>query len=158
MGQWVSGSVGQWVSFEAFMSEFINAGATILSLSGLTAFEVFISECIHASAAIVSIAGVTAVVVNRFRKSLAGALVVMAAICPWLMINGFYMNWSWLQGEWVGILGLFGASPLFLIAFFLYGVGIAAPRRGFSAGASLIGMFVALGNTLLWFQLFSKME
>lgn len=113
---------------------------------------------LYATAAIVTGAGVTAVVVNRFCKVLAGSVTLMAGVCPWLMIGGFFTNWSWLRSQqWAGVFGLFGAPLLFVIAFFLYGLGKVTPRRGFAAGASLIGMFAALGNTLLWFHLLSKM-
>jgi|GEM_PF-3498267 len=115
------------------------------------------SILICATAAITTGAGMTAVVVNHFRKVPAGVVALMASVCPWLMIGGFFTNWSWQRSQWAGVFGLFGAPLLFVIAFFLYGLGKVTPKRDFAAGMALIGMFVALGNTLSWFHLLSRM-
>jgi hypothetical protein len=49
-------------------------------------------------------------------------------------------------------------GPLFLVAFFLYGIGQGTPRRGVSAGASLVGMFAGGGFSIILFGLLSRME
>jgi hypothetical protein len=113
---------------------------------------------IYIAATLVSAAGVVAVVIDRFRKGLAGMVVLAAAVCPWLMVCGLSTHWGWLRAPWTEALGLFGAPVLFVIAFFLFGLGKITPRRGLAAAASLAGMFIGLGNTLLWFHLLSRME
>lgn len=109
---------------------------------------------LHAAAAVVSSAALTAAIANRFRKVFAGGVALAAGICPWLMIAGFHGS---LRGELWFALGMFGAPPLYCVAFFLYGIGPGTLRRGVAAGAALIGMFAAIGNTLFLFHLFSKM-
>ena len=109
------------------------------------------------TAVMMTAAGIAAVVVNRFRKILAGVVALLAGVCPWLPIGAFFRHWQWLQGQWTTTAGMFGALPLFVIAFFLFGKGEVTPGRGFAAAASLAGMFTALGHMLFWFHLLSRM-
>lgn len=107
------------------------------------------------AAIVVSSAALTAVVANRFRKVLAGTVVLLAGFCPWLIILGFS---GWLRENVWFALGMFGSPPLYFVSFFLYGTGASTRGRGIAAVAALVGMFAAVGNTLFLFHLFSKME
>lgn len=110
---------------------------------------------VYASALAVSVAGLSAVVFNRFHRVLAGVVVLAASACPWLFILALNGR---LRGDLLALLGMYGSPPLFCIAFFLYGAGKKTARRGIAATAALIGMFLAIGYTLLLVHLLSHME
>jgi hypothetical protein len=105
--------------------------------------------------AVVSGTALTAVVLDRYRKKLAALVTLAAGLCPWLLILGFK---GVLRGEVCVGLGLFGATPLFAAAFFLFGIGQKSRGTKVAAGIVLAGMFLSIGLSMFWFHLLSKME
>ena len=105
---------------------------------------------------VASTAGIAATVINRFLKVAAGCFALAGGAAPWL----FFAAWhNWVPSSTLlSTVGIFGSGPMFLISFFLYGMGERTPRRGIAAGASLAGMFAGIGfNAFLSGQL-AQME
>ena len=106
--------------------------------------------------AIASSAAIVATAINRFRKVAAGGFALAGGIVPWL----FFAAWSkWIPSSTaLYTLSIFGSGPLFLVAFFLYGLGERTSKRGVAAAASLVGMFAGIGFSAFLSNLLSRME
>ena len=107
---------------------------------------------------ITSAAAIVAAVSDRFRKGVPTCLAVVAGILPWFcvaMVQGWIQTWG-LDVFWA--IAIFGSAPLFLVAFFLFGVGKRTPRRGVAAGASLVGMFAGIGFSMFLAALLGQGE
>ena len=105
---------------------------------------------------IASAAAIVAVAINRLRKVAAGIFALAGGIVPWLFLA---MMKGWIpSSSLLSVVGIFGGGPLFLVAFFLYGLGERTPRRGFAAGASLVGMFAGIGFSVFVFGGLARME
>lgn len=109
-----------------------------------------------ATAAIASGAAIYAIASNRFRKGIACIIALAAGIAPWL----FFAMWNeWLPGSTpLSVISIFGSGPLFLIAFFLYGIGEGTGKLSNAARACLVGMCAGFGYSLFLSGLLSKME
>ena len=95
-------------------------------------------------------------ILNRFRKKIASCLALIAGLSPCL----FFMAYEGLiESEILGVgLGMYGAAPLFLIAFFAFGYGqITKPDR-IAAVVSIIGTFLGGSYTLLLVGLLARAE
>ena len=105
---------------------------------------------------IASAAAIVAAAINRFRKVAAGSFALAAGIVPWL----FFAMWhNWIPSSTVlSTISIFGSGPLFLFAFFLYGLGERTPMRGVAAGASLVGMFAGIGFSAFLAGQLARME
>ncbi len=110
---------------------------------------------IYATAAAASSAAIVSATYDRFHKAAATILALVAGLLPWL----FFLMWhNHLPSSTIlSAVSLFGSGPLFLVAFFLYGLGARTPRREIAAGASLIGMFAGGGFSVVLCDLLSRM-
>ncbi len=99
---------------------------------------------------------VAAVFHDRFQKPIASLLCLLSAVAPWFSILPLFSHFQF--GNFLIIFGLFGATPVLLISFFLFGLGKPYPARARSAGFALTAMFSALITFLATFNLLSKME
>ena len=105
---------------------------------------------------IASAAAIVADAINRLRKVAAGIFALAGGVVPWLFLA---MLHEWIPSSTLlSVIGIFGSGPLFLVAFFLYGMGEATPRRGVAAGASLVGMFAGIGYSAFVFGGLARME
>ena len=105
---------------------------------------------------IASTAAIVASTINRFRKVAAGSFALAGGVVPWLFLA---MLQEWIPNFTVlWPIGIFGSGPLFLVAFFLYGLGERTPMRGVAAGASLVGMFAGIGFSAFTFGGLARME
>ena len=110
---------------------------------------------IFGTATAASSAAVVAAVTDRFRKVVATTFALVAGLAPWV----FFPAWqNYRTSTALLMFSMFGSGPLFLVAFFLFGVGQRTPRRGVAAGASLVGMFAGGGFSIVLFGLLSRME
>jgi len=127
---------------------------------------------------VASAAGIVAAAINRLRKVAAGTFALAGGLVPWLVpatLHGWIPSsgllsvigpigsdpllHSWIpSADLLLRLGQFGSGPLFLVAFFLYVLGERTPRRGFAAGASLVGMFAGIGVSAFVSRAIARME
>lgn len=86
--------------------------------------------------------GIAAVIVNRFRKKVASCLSLIAGFSPLL----FFMAYEGtIENKFLGIiLGMYGAAPLFLIAFFGFGFGEVSKSDKTSAAITMIGCLLGI--------------
>lgn len=105
---------------------------------------------------VASTAGIVATVINRFRKVAAGFFALAGGIAPWL----FFAIWhDWIPSSTgLSAISIFGSGPLFLVAFFLYGLGERTPMRGVAAGVSLVGIFAGIGFSAFLSGQLARME
>jgi hypothetical protein len=111
---------------------------------------------LYGTAAVASAAAIVAMAIDRFCKIVADLVALVAGAAPWM----FFLAWHhYIPGSnAVWTLGTFGSCPLFLLAFFLYGVGKHAKRQAIAAGASLVGVFAGLGFNTTLIGILSRME
>ena len=115
-----------------------------------TAIVIFGAGTVASCAAIVAAAN------DRFHKVAASSAALVAGILPWL----FFLMWHRYlpSSNPLAVISIFGSGPMFLGAFFLYGVGQITPSRSIAAGAALIGMFAGGGFSIALSSLLSRME
>lgn len=100
-------------------------------------------------------AGITAGILNRFRKKTASLFALAAGFSPSL----FFMAYQGvMDSQYLVFAGMFGAAPLFLIAFFAYGFGSTTKQDKLAAAASMIGFFLGGGYSLILIALLSRAE
>ena len=108
--------------------------------------------------ALTSVFAMMAIYHDKFRKIIASLLCLLAALAPWIIILPIFNITSFLPGNAATATGLFGAPPLLIAAFFLFGAGTRYPERGRVAGFALTGLFASLVTCLATIHLLSKME
>ena len=102
------------------------------------------------------IAGFSALIVNRFRKKSACCLALIAGFSPCLF---FMASKGIIDGEILGIyVGMYGAAPLFIIAFFVFGFGEITKLDKIAAAVSIIGSFLGGSYSLLLVALLAQAE
>ena len=111
---------------------------------------------IFGTGAIATAAAIVAAVIDRLRKVAAGCFALAGGVVPWLF---FALWYNWLPSSMLlSIISIFGSGPLFLIAFFLYGLGVPTPKRGVAAGATLVGLFAGIGFSAFLAGQLARME
>tara|TARA_B110000037_G_scaffold223137_1_gene302633 strand:- start:11650 stop:12000 length:351 start_codon:yes stop_codon:yes gene_type:complete len=100
--------------------------------SGFLVFAVILCVC----------SGIAAVIVNRFRKKIASCLSLIAGSSPLL----FFMAYEGtIENKFLGIvMGMYGAAPLFLAAFFSFGFGEITKADKTSAAITMIGCLLGI--------------
>ena len=81
---------------------------------------------------VVTGASVVAILADRFQKAEASLFAFIAGVPPLL----FYLMWNnhvHAPGQAFTLFAMFGSGPLFLIAFFLYGLGNQAKKLSLPA-------------------------
>jgi hypothetical protein len=111
---------------------------------------------IYGSGGVASASAMVALAAGGFTKPAAAVFAVAGGVVPWL----FIAMWSnQIPSSTLGsAVSLFGSGPLFLLAFFLYGIGAPARGRGIAAAASLVGMFAGFGFSLFLSGRLARME
>jgi len=102
---------------------------------------------VFACGGIASAAALVALVVDGFRKPGAAFTTIMAGLAPWVFFAGMH---GWFPASTaVGLFGLYGSVPLFLLAAILYRRGTATPNQNVAIGSCVTGLITGLAYGLI---------
>jgi len=111
---------------------------------------------VFASGGIASGAAIVALVADGFRKPSAATTALTAGLAPWVF---FAASNGWLpQSTAIGLFGLFGSGPLFLIAAILYRRGETTPNQNIAIGSCVTGLIAGLAYGLTLGGILSRLE